>query len=197
MQSLQNVSTLMDGELDGDESAREIARLKIHTADEPSRDGWDVYHLIGDAIRDGAAGVPAVSSGFSARLSERLAQEPTVLAPRPTRIFTRKLQTYALSAAASVAAFAVVGWMAFSTPTALRTDAPAELAQAPEVQPQPKSLVAVMQTPAVKDKPMFDKAGNETPDNMHVYMLAHQGISPSTSIQGVTPYIRTVSHNGE
>jgi hypothetical protein len=28
---------------------------------------------------------------------------------------------------------------------------------------------------------------------MNVYLLAHQGFSPSTAIQGVVPYIRTVS----
>ena len=37
MQGLQSVSTLMDGELDGDEAAREIARLKVNSADAPGR----------------------------------------------------------------------------------------------------------------------------------------------------------------
>lgn len=194
MQNLQSVSTLMDGEQDGDEAAQEIARIKTNTADVSSRDGWDVYHLIGDVIRDDAAGVPVLSSGFSARFSERLAQEPTVLAPRTAR-FTRKLQTYALSAAASVAAITVVGWMAFSTTGSIKPDAPAELAQAPVVQPKP--LVAVLQAPLVRSQPQLDKAGEASLENMHVYMLAHQGLSPSTSIQGVTPYIRTVSSNGE
>ena len=85
MQSLQSVSTLMDGELNVDEGAREIARLKVNSADAPDRETWDAYHLIGDVMRDGAAGVPALSAGFSARFCERLAQEPTVLAPRAGR----------------------------------------------------------------------------------------------------------------
>ena len=29
--------------------------------------------------------------------------------------------------------------------------------------------------------------------SMNEYLLAHQGFSPSTALQGVTPYIRSVS----
>ena len=33
------------------------------------------------------------------------------------------------------------------------------------------------------------------PDNgrMHEYLLAHMGVSPSTALQGLAPYIRTVT----
>ena len=186
MERLQSVSTLMDGELDAEEAAREFAKLK---SDAASCETWDTYHLIGDTMR--GTGNIVGSPGFSARLSERLAQEPTVLAPRATcPVFAaRRLQTYALRAAASVAAFAVVGWVAYTT---LNPDAPVgELAKAPLVQPQ----VAPLQP---QDAAALIAAAKPAtaPEHVHEYLLAHQGISPTTAIQGVTPYIRTVSAAG-
>lgn len=185
---MQSVSTLMDGELNVDEAAREIARLK---SDASARDQWDTYHLIGDAMRGSTGG----SAAFAARFSERLALEPTVLAPRPR--LTRKMQTYALSAAASVAAVAVVGWMTLSVIKPAVPDG--TLAKAPTVEApsklatlQPPATAAIV--PVAKDLSAADEAAAEP---VQEYLLAHQGISPTTAIQGVTPYIRTVSSTGE
>lgn len=194
MQGSENVSSLMDGELTVDEAAREIARLKVSEGEVSNREAWDTYHLIGDAMRHGnsGAGVPVLSAGFSARFSERLAQEPTVLAPRATRLLPvkRRFQTIALSAAASVAAIAVVGWMALSN---VKPDAPTELAKA-KVAAQPQIAAVAPQTAAALIAAAKPTAA---PDHMHEYLLAHQGISPSTAIQGVAPYIRTVSNAGD
>ncbi|HTE15210.1 MAG TPA: sigma-E factor negative regulatory protein [Burkholderiales bacterium] len=183
---MQNVSTLMDGELNVDEAKREVARLK---ADLTLRDTWDTYHLIGDAMRGSAIGAP----GFTARLSERLGAEPTVLAPHAsvTSRSARKIQTYALSAAASVAAVAVVGWVALTT-TAVQPNAPGgALAKAPATQSQPQ--VAVLPPNVTVPQPDVPQVAAAPAERMQEYLLAHQGISPTTAIQGVTPYIRTVS----
>jgi sigma-E factor negative regulatory protein RseA len=186
----------MDGELDGDEAAREITQLK---GDAPACEIWETYHLIGDAMRDGASGTPiapVLRSGFCARFGERLALEPTVLAPRATR-FTRKVQTYALAAAASAAAFAVVGWMALSTPDtpgALGPDAPGNLAKS-LVAPVSSPPIAIVKAPPAVSRPQL--AQTTDAEHIHEYLLAHQGISPTTAIQGVTPYIRTVSNTGD
>lgn len=175
---MEQVSTLMDGELDIDEAAREIARVKQDAA---RRDSWDTYHAIGDAIRGERVMTRDMSADFVRRLSQRLALEPTVVAPRPR--LPKTLQTWALSAAASVAAIAAVGWMA----NTLNPDAvPGTLAQAPSAKPP-----AVLQAPAA---PVPAQA--LVPLHVHEYLLAHQGISPTTAIQGVTPYIRTVSNVG-
>ena len=202
VERLERVSGLMDGELTGDEAAREIARLKNGSASEivgedgAGRDAWDTYHLIGDVIRDGSAGAPPLSAGFSARFSQRLAQEPTVLAPRALSAVASapaksRFHTYALSAAASVAAVAVVGWMALSNISG-NTPAGGELAKAPAaVAPQvaavpPQTAAALVA--AAKPAPAAE--------HLHEYLLAHQGISPSTAFQGVAPYVRTVSGAG-
>lgn len=180
MQSVEVVSTLMDGELDSDEAAREIARLK---QDDICRDAWNTYHVIGEAMR-GEHARAGLSANFSKRLSERLALEPTVMAPRLRTSKTK--QTWALSIAATIAAVAVVGWMA---PNFLSPDnGPGMLAQVPPA----KEPVVVLQPAG----PTRVEAVAAAPEHMHEYLLAHQGISPSTAIQGVTPYIRTVSNVG-
>ncbi|MBM3344339.1 MAG: anti-sigma 24 factor [Betaproteobacteria bacterium] len=190
----QTISALMDGELDADVAKREIARVK---ADAALREHWDSYHLIGDAMRaDRWPGRGVTAQGFTERVSERLALEPTVLAPR-LRV-TRKTQTYALTAAASLAAALVVGWAALNV---LQSHAPgAELVRAPAAA-QASAVAAMAQGDAAPitqaSEPQIAQSSQAVVDQVQEYLLAHQGISPSTAIQGVTPYIRTVSNTGE
>ncbi len=200
---VEHVSSLMDGELEAEAAVRAIARLKLAEPDTAQRESWDAYHLIGDVMRDGAAGAPALSAGFQARFSARLADEPTVLAPQATPLKRKsRLQTYALSAAAaaSVAAVAVVGWMALSATQSEPVPGGAGVLAAAPTSPQPvaalppqiaASLVAAAKSPGVMAG--ATAASDPAPEHAHEYLLAHQGISPTTAFQGVAPYIRTVS----
>ena len=166
---MEKISALMDGELGGHETEGQWKRLK----DDPTlRDSWHTYHVIGDSLRGER---PVLSAEFQAKLAEALAAEPTVLAPRRLSITPRRITTYAFPAAASVAAVAVVGWMALS-PTA---------PVGPQVAVTPKALPVVVETPPV--------ATVSSDGRMNEYLLAHQGFSPSTAIQGLAPYIRSVS----
>jgi sigma-E factor negative regulatory protein RseA len=171
----QKISALMDGEMERHEAAGALNEL---TQGGEARDAWRAYHLIGDAMRD----TRPLSSSFAARVSERLAKEPTVLAPG--RIVPRPVITrwQALSAAASVAAVALVGWVAFGPPQ----QAAVPVAQvAPQSTPQSASQSAPVETAQVKQV--------APPDAANDYLLAHQGYSPRNSLQGVAPYVRMVS----
>ena len=157
----ERISALMDGELD-DRSAAEL--IDALARDREARLAWRSYHVISDAMREGRL----LSEGFAARLSERLAAEPTVLAPRRQ---AESKRWYALSAAASLAAVGLVGWLAFA-PQPRVAPAPAPVAQVPtEVKPNIVPL----------------------PSAASDYLLAHQGFSPRISFQGMAPYVRTVS----
>jgi sigma-E factor negative regulatory protein RseA len=166
---MEKISALMDGEAGGQEAHQAMLRLK-DTAD--ARETWAAYHLIGDVMRGDA--LPAFD--VSQRVTAALAQEPTVMAPQQRSLRAGRPLTYALSAAASVSAIAVVGWMAFSTGSVVNP--PVEVARAP--------VPAVVQPEAQLVSAPSDGQMNE-------YLLAHQGVSPSTSLQGVAPYIRTIS----
>lgn len=99
----ERISEWMDGELDGLQGELLLRRLD----DAETRATWSTWHLIGDTLR-GDAGCEV-----AARVSARLAEEPTVLAPRP--LIGTQVRNLGLSIAASVAAVTVVGYMALST----------------------------------------------------------------------------------
>ena len=104
---MERISQLMDGELGAQSARGELNRLR---QDQALRERWDVFHLIGDTLRGEGTMLP----GFGDRFAQRLTQEPTVLAPR-RRWPVKTLAAYAMSAAASLAAVAWVGWFALGT----------------------------------------------------------------------------------
>lgn len=161
------LSALMDGELD-DNSAAEV--LQTLASDREAVDTWRTYQLISDALRQNRL----LSDGFTARVSARLAAEPTVLAPRAAGPILQpdSRRWVALSAAASLAAVALVGWLAFAPQPQLSHPGPS-VAQAPVSEPKP-TIVPL-------------------PSQANDYLLAHQGFSPRNSLQGMAPYVRTVS----
>jgi sigma-E factor negative regulatory protein RseA len=159
------ISALMDGELADGELDAPMSALR---QDGEALEAWRRYHLISDALKE----TPMLSSGFSARFTQRLAQEPTVLAPASIPARAKKSRTWVpLSAAASIAAIAVVGSMA---PQFFQAQVPTVAQRAPE-RPVP-SVMTVPMPGAVND-----------------YLLAHQNYSPRSTLQGVAPYVRTVS----
>jgi len=165
---MDKISALMDGELDDREARAQFARLRH---DDELTDCWHTFHAIGDTLR----GEQGLSPGFNRRLADRLAGEPTALAPR--RLMVKHIMTYGLSAAASLSAVALVGWVAFlNNPLA----------------PQPEMIAAPAST-APAATPQIQLANVPSDGAMSEYLIAHQEFSPSTSIQGVVPYIRTVS----
>jgi len=157
----ERISALMDGELERREAGGALDALKHEGG---ARDAWRRYHLIGDAMRD----TRLLSAGFAARVTMKLGDEPTVLAPRAKPLLEQR-RWQLLSAAASVAAVAFVSFAYFSQDPA----APA---------------VPVAQTPA-----SAETAQVAPPETANDYLLAHQGYSPRNSLQGMAAYVRTVS----
>lgn len=170
---MEKVSALVDGELDEHELKQQLSLLKQnHSAQE----SWKMFHLIGDTLR----GDSRISPGFNRRFIESLALEPTVLAP-PRRT-VRKAARYAMSVAASLVAVSAVAWVAFSSNPLNAPQEPAA-AQLAAIPPAATSIVPAQ------------LANLDNQENMSEYLLAHQGYSPSTALQGVVPYIRSVSVN--
>lgn len=97
------ISALADGELDHEEAD---AILVLAREQPELQQKWNMYHLIGDSLRQ----TSLLSPDFNARFTGQLAIEPTVLAPR--RFLPNRRPWIALSAAASVAAVSLVAWVA-------------------------------------------------------------------------------------
>lgn len=160
-----DISALLDDELAPDQASRAIDALR---RDSELQNAWNVYHLIGDTLRDS----PGHSPDLAARVMARLAEEPVLFVPsvQPKRSPLR----LALPMAAAVMGMAVVGWVALS----LNTPVPVEVAA--------KASPAEMQAAPVAAQAPPSGALKE-------YLVAHQAHSPSGRIQGMAPYVRSVS----
>ncbi len=167
---MDRISAFMDGETRRHETRQAILNLK---QDQEYCETWDTFHLIGDVMR----GDPLLREDFTVRLRSRLQQEPTVLAPR---FSWRNPTNLALSAAASLAAVAVIL-------TLVLTDNPLQPQPQLATVPNPKTAGST-QTAAL---PQPVPAANQ--GRVNEYLMAHQEFSPSTALQGVAPYVRTVS----
>lgn len=153
----QEISALMDGEMFEDEAELFFDRLKRHPQ---ATQDWGIYHLIGDALRQPEHIHRDISSSFH----ERLQAEPTVLAPHSRS--PQRVRHYALSAAASVMALALVAWLSMQVGS----------------EPIPQ-VASVNQNNAVR--PASFQAND--------YLMAHQEFSPSANVQGAASYIHTVA----
>ena len=96
----QEISALMDSEFFEDETENLLDRIGRNSA---AHKNWEIYHLIGDVLRQ----PEHIHCGLSAKVQERMQDEPVVLAPR-RHAAKQKIHTLALSAAASLAAVGVV-----------------------------------------------------------------------------------------
>jgi sigma-E factor negative regulatory protein RseA len=160
----KEISALMDSELFEDESESLLDRIGRGT---DAHKDWEVYHLIGDVLRQ----PDHIHCDLSAKVRERMRDEPTVLAPRSHAV-KRKIRTVALSAAASLAAVGVVAWMSqqISSETLPQMAMQKNTLRPVNIQIQPKS---------------------------NDYLMAHQEFSPSTDMNGGASYIRMVTYGSE
>ena len=170
---MEKISELMDGELGARESKAQIRMLE---GDPKLAESWETYHLIRDTLRNEID----VGPQFRQRLHELLKEEPAIVAPH-TRL-TARVVRYTLPMAAGVAGVAVVGWLA--------------LANAPSspggpVAPAAQTLASVTEKP--RESAQRAASGTPVDGKVRDYLLAHQEFSPSTAMQGVASYVRTVS----
>lgn len=97
------VSELMDGELDSVDATKIIDAV---SSDNNMFRDWEVYHAIGDSLRQSA-----VNIDISEKVRNRLADEPLLLAPYPHKTHqNHKQKLLSLSVAASVVVFSA-GWL--------------------------------------------------------------------------------------
>lgn len=169
---MERISAFVDGEIEESEVTGQVRRMK---EDPRLRTAWDTYHLIGDSLRGEKIGL---SPDFNAKLSATLAEEPTILAPRTRTPLQTSARRFALPVAASLGGVALVAWLAvYNNPFA----------------PQKENLALKPPAPLAAQTQL---AANPASGAVNDYLLAHQQFSPSTTMQGVASYVRTVSGQG-
>jgi len=155
-ESLEKVSALADGQLEGEDFARAVDELGSGAE---LRASWQVYHLVGEVLRTGAH-APCTDSGvFMARLQQRLAAESVVrpvvsvaaAAPLPVLaeaanepVFRWKM----VAGVATIAAAAAIGWTWLGQGPAPTAAGGAQLAlQAPQAPARTEPAVAGVASP--------------------------------------------------
>jgi sigma-E factor negative regulatory protein RseA len=158
----QKISVLMDGELFEDEAESLLNHIKQGS---DVHQDWEIYHLIGDVLRQ----PEHIHCGLSSKVRARLQDEPTVLAPRG-RAVKQRMRTIALAAAASLSAVGVVAWMSL------------------QISPEAAPKMAMQQT-------ALRPASMQILTNSNDYLIAHQEFSHSADMNSGASYIRTVSYS--
>jgi len=171
------ISALMDGELASHELDEPLQALAV---DAEACEAWRTYHLISDVLQ----GTALLADNCVRRVTARLVEEPALIGPLPADVAPpERARWFVPSAlAASVAAVALVGWMAFAPQEkAAPLLAPVALDQ------QPAPIIVAKK--AAKDAPARLPMTAATRD----YLIAHQTFSPRNSLQGMARYVRAVS----
>lgn len=197
--AMQDLSALMDGEL---EASYVAAACHAWREDEQARSQWHAYHLIGDVLRsEDLASDGARDAAFMAALRKRLADEPVVLAPSPSKVTAALRGRRSWAAPVAVAAgFVVVAGTLVVTQMAgglsLRGSQPdATLATAPAGLQQ--VVLTDSAASAAGDTSSVVLNGQLVRDvRLDEYLAAHKRFGGSSLPGGPSGFLRNVAADG-
>jgi sigma-E factor negative regulatory protein RseA len=192
----EQMSALLDGELKRDEQDRVVSRMIED--DQAQLDRFGRYRLIGDIMR-GESTVMAAS--MRSRVSQALADEPTVLAPRaaPPR-WAKPAAGLAVAASVAVAAIAVA-------PSFLQqpefADGGAVIASADAPQPPAPSPVLSMASPGALNvassapvNAQWQTLDADLGARLNRLVIEHHEFGGRTGINGPVSHIGLVNYAG-
>ncbi len=160
--SIDEVSVSISAWMDGDEQASMPDVLKT----EQGKETWQLYHLIGDALRTPELALPPAVE-FSSRVAQAIAAEPTILAPGAlaTEQTTSWMRRYGWPSFAMAAAVASVVWVARPFLVPEMTDTAPQVAMS-----APASIVA----------------SSLDPSSVQSYVSAHRQVSGPAAVRQVS-----------
>jgi len=172
----ENLSALMDGELEGAEAVRLLNGI---IQDSGLKTTWEQYHLISDALRNNLP--PVAERDLLDRVRLLVDSEPVVL--RRSAVWKTSLRPVAgFALAASVAVVAVLGFRGIT-----QEGAPGRSQTIARIEPQ---VVPGRQIAGVRwnlNRPAVEARLND-------YLVSHSQHS-GTVMQGMLPYARIVGYN--
>jgi sigma-E factor negative regulatory protein RseA len=165
------VGAFADGALSTDE-AQHVLDVLLNTP--ALRATWDELHWVGDCLRSEETGAMTASADFMTRFGERLAAEPTVLAPGGGSARPKRWLRYAVPGAAAMAAVTMVVWIALPPSGNLVAESDPALATKASA---PASVTAAPAAPIAAAPQPVD------PAQLREYVMAHQEFG-STGLHG-------------
>lgn len=192
-QFAEQLSALLDGELNTQEQDRTVSRLLDD--DETAMNKLGRYQLIGGVVR---GEYDVLANEISGRVSAALADEPTVLAP-PRRAWRWAKPAAGIAVAASVAVAAIVVAPGFMQQPGIGDSTPAVVVAQPE---QPIQLVAsgIVTSPAnqqsVAAPGQWQTLDAELSDRLNRLVIEHHEFGGRTGIKGPVAHIGLVNYAG-
>lgn len=184
----EQLSALVDGELDDDEITGKLAN------DMTMRRKWRRYTLISDAMHNSSPLHP--DPRLASTISELISREPVVFAPeRRSRTRYAYLKPAAgMAIAASVAMLAILGiQQTWRTEGVGPTVSPPELAQVQD--PALELRLPAQQVSVNVDQPPQIRIQSNA--RMSRYLMNHGEFQTSVGVQGAMPYVRLVSTDND
>lgn len=178
------LSSLMDGELTADEANRLLGSL---CTDTQLRAHWAAFHAVGDALRSTEVAA-AHSTSFCLRVSEAIAREPTVLAPRAT-VGRLRLRRYLAPGLAVAASAAVIGFVAVPL---MKVSAPPAVPAVQQAAVQPSATAVAADEGARRAATTVANARA-----LQAYLVAHRELTTGAALPRATPYLRTTTEQPE
>lgn len=198
----EQISALMDGGLRDAEAAQALQTA----CGEAGSERWQLYHLVGDVLRDRGLAACGHDAGFVSRLSAELAREPrepraVVLAPQPadSEVPRREAANDALfrwkmvAGVASFAAVAALGWMVAGGAGLTTPDA--ELARA-DVPAQALSLAAAPTTYAASAAGPQGDAVMLRDARLDELLAAHRQAAGASALSNASGFLRNATFEG-
>lgn len=187
-QKREQLSALVDDELTHEASPVVNNLLQ----DKEAKETWSRYHLIGDSLR---GHLPEHIGDISSNVSQAIASEPTILAPKKKSSDLMK-PVMGFAIAASVAAVAI-----FNVQQAKQTPEAGQpvIAQSSIATDQP-SLVASIATPQLVDQQKSQaqvyQVKNVDP-RLSRYLVNYNERRANSSVGGMPPHVRMVANETE
>lgn len=196
----EQISALADGELADAHVDIVLAALR----QQESRDTWNLYHYLGDALRSDELATTVLSSDFEKRMAARLEAEPAIVAPTiqtggggqrtPYHGSAGNRRTLRRFAMPGVAA-AAVATLAFFTGPQMMVAMKGEPMSAPAQVVAAVSQNAVTGASAGTQVAVIGVAGQDgvvlRDPHIDEYLLAHQRFSPS--VYSTAQYARSAT----
>jgi len=171
--AIERISELVDGELSRAEAEALVSAL---CSDPAMLQRWQELHRVGDALR--STEVAAFDdAGFCARVSARIAAEPTVLAPRRSSE-SRSLRRFWIPGVAVAASVAAVGFVAVP------------LMRSPEPSPIAQLAPAKVETAAAE--PVRRPAAIANARALDAYFSAHRELTAGSALPRAAAYLRPI-----
>ena len=181
-ESLEHISSLMDGELSRETGLFVTRRL---SSDEALCETWERYHLIRDCIRQ--SGSKQVVTGLCAKVSATLEVEEAPAMPSWNRNrWLKPVSGLAIAASVALMAIVVTAPQPQNSP-AVGDGAVSEAANQPFVSPNTLPLAPVSQAAS------YASAQQANSNRLNAYLLRHNQMAKTAGRQGFVSFVPIVA----